>query len=642
MSLFEQCSPPLALTGQAFDALESSPSDVFKMASVWAQPMVIRQLVTGWPAVKAALEGDHQFVDYLLAFDDNRTVDALRLPHKENGRVFYNQDMTGFNFSRTRLPFRDALSTLLDLNQHKSPETLYVGSTTLNTCLPGFLSQNSLGQADVNPLATLWIGNKSRIAAHYDVPDNVICVVSGKRRVTLFPPEQVENLYVGPLHVTPAGQAISLVDFHEPDFERFPKFKTAIKHAIVVDLMPGDVLYIPLMWWHHIEGQESLNTLVNFWLRGLKEGIAKDFGDYCLERQAAQANKFAHLPNNGLNYAFHIDATKYASFLRGLAEKDGLKRIDATINSVNLNEENGFIESLSLNNGETVQGDFFIDCTGFRGLLIEKALHTGYEDWSHWLPCDSAVAVQTKSVSDPIPYTRCIAHEAGWQWRIPLQHRVGNGMVYCSNYLSDDEVITKLLGNVEGEPLNDPRVIHFRTGRRRKQWNRNCLALGLASGFLEPLESTSIHLIQQGIVRFLRMFPTAGIVEEDVNEFNRQADFDIEHIRDFIILHYHVTQRTDTPFWRHCRQMDVPDSLKHRIDLFQKTARVFREGNELFDDSWQQVMIGQGLVPTSYHPIVDTMSRQELEGLLNGITQQIDRTVGKLPPHNDYIARYYG
>jgi len=275
VSLFEQCSPPLTLTGQAFDALESSPSDVFKMASVWAQPMVIRQLVTGWPAVKAALEGDRQFVDYLLAFDDNRTVDALRLPHKENGRVFYNQDMTGFNFSRTRLPFRDALSTLLDLNQHKSPETLYVGSTTLNTCLPGFLSQNSLGQADVNPLATLWIGNKSRIAAHYDVPDNVICVVSGKRRVTLFPPEQVENLYVGPLHVTPAGQAISLVDFHEPDFERFPKFKTAIKHAIVVDLMPGDVLYIPSMWWHHIEGQESLNTLVNFWWREAPDHVGR-------------------------------------------------------------------------------------------------------------------------------------------------------------------------------------------------------------------------------------------------------------------------------------------------------------------------------------------------------------------------------
>ncbi len=380
----------------------------------------------------------------------------------------------------------------------------------------------------------------------------------------------------------------------------------------------------------------------HFWMRGLKEGLATDFGDYCLERKAAEANKFAHLPNNGLNYAYHIDATRYAGFLRNLAEKEGLRRIDSTIKEVTTREQDGFITALTLASGEVIEGDFFVDCTGFKGLLIEKALHTGYEDWSHWLPCDSAVAVQTESVGEPIPYTRCIAHEAGWQWRIPLQNRVGNGMVFCSNYFSDDEVIEKLLNNVEGKPLNDPRVIHFRTGKRRKQWNRNCLALGLASGFLEPLESTSIHLIQQGIVRFLRMFPTAGIVQEDIDEFNRQADFDIEHIRDFIILHYHVTNRTDSLFWRHCRQMDIPASLRHRIDLFKKTGRVFREGSELFDDSWQQVMIGQGLMPQSYHPIVDTMSRQELETLLNSIKQGIEKTVAKLPPHQDYITRFCG
>ena len=380
----------------------------------------------------------------------------------------------------------------------------------------------------------------------------------------------------------------------------------------------------------------------HFWMRGLKEGLATDFGDSCLERKAAEANKFAHLPNNGLNYAYHIDATRYAGFLRNLAEKEGLRRIDSTIKEVTTREPDGFITALTLASGEVIEGDFFVDCTGFKGLLIEKALHTGYEDWSHWLPCDSAVAVQTESVGEPIPYTRCIAHEAGWQWRIPLQNRVGNGMVFCSNYFSDDEVIEKLLNNVEGKPLNDPRVIHFRTGKRRKQWNRNCLALGLASGFLEPLESTSIHLIQQGIVRFLRMFPTAGIVQEDIDEFNRQADFDIEHIRDFIILHYHVTNRTDSPFWRHCRQMDIPASLRHRIDLFKKTGRVFRDGSELFDDSWQQVMIGQGLMPQSYHPIVDTMSRQELETLLNSIKQGIEKTVAKLPPHQDYITRFCG
>ncbi len=378
----------------------------------------------------------------------------------------------------------------------------------------------------------------------------------------------------------------------------------------------------------------------HFWARGLKEGLSSDFGDYCLERKAAEAGKFAHLPNNGLNYAYHIDATRYAGFLRTLAEHEGLRRIDAKITDVSLREADGFIESLTLDDGQIIEGDIFIDCTGFRGLLIEKALHTGYEDWSHWLPCDSAVAVQTESTGTPIPYTRCTAHDAGWQWRIPLQNRVGNGMVFCSNYKSDDEVVDTLLKRVDGKPLNDPRVIHFRTGRRRKQWNRNCIALGLSSGFLEPLESTSIHLIQQGIVRFLRMFPTHGVVPEDVAEYNRQADFDIEHIRDFIILHYHVTNRNDSPFWRHCRQMDVPASLRHRIDLFKKTGRVFREGSELFDDSWQQVMIGQGLMPESYHPIVDTMSRQELEVLLNQIREQIDRTVDKLPPHQDYINRF--
>lgn len=378
----------------------------------------------------------------------------------------------------------------------------------------------------------------------------------------------------------------------------------------------------------------------HFWLRGLNEGLSTDFGDYCLERKAAEAGKFAHLPNNGLNYAYHIDATRYAAFLRTLAEHEGLRRIDAKINNVSLREADGFIESLTLDDGQVIEGDIFVDCTGFRGLLIEKALHTGYEDWSHWLPCDSAVAVQTESTGDPIPYTRCTAHDAGWQWRIPLQNRVGNGMVFCSNYKSDDQIVDTLLSRVDGKPLNDPRVIHFRTGRRRKQWNRNCLALGLSSGFLEPLESTSIHLIQQGIVRFLRMFPTNGVLPEDVAEYNRQADFDIEHIRDFIILHYHVTNRNDSPFWRHCRQMDVPESLQHRIDLFRKTGRVFREGSELFDDSWQQVMIGQGLMPESYHPIVDTMSREELEVLLGQIREQIDRTVDKLPPHQSYLDRF--
>ena len=348
----------------------------------------------------------------------------------------------------------------------------------------------------------------------------------------------------------------------------------------------------------------------HFWLRGRQLGLSDDFGDYCLERATAEAGRFSHLPKNGLNNAFHIDASLYAAYLRKMSERHGITREEGRIAKVNTNPDNGYIASLELDNGSVIEGDFFIDCTGMRALLIEQALHTGYESWSQWLPCDSAVAVQTRSVEPPIPYTRAIAREAGWQWRIPLQHRVGNGMVYCSRYLDKDTAEKTLLSNVEGETLTDPLHIRFSPGRRRRQWHKNCLAVGLSSGFLEPLESTSIHLIQQNIVRFLRMFPTTGIRQSEVDEFNKQADFDMERIRDFIILHYKATERTDTEFWRHCRSMEVPDSLEHRIRIFRETGHVFREAAELFDDSWQQVMLGQGITPERYHALVDTMSER--------------------------------
>ena len=378
----------------------------------------------------------------------------------------------------------------------------------------------------------------------------------------------------------------------------------------------------------------------HFWLKGLEKGFSADFGDYCLERRAAEAHRFAHLPKNGLNYAFHMDATQYAQFLKQFALPLGVERIEGKITSVQTRAEDGFIESITLNGERVIEADFFIDCTGFRGLLIEQALHTGYEDWSHWLPCDSAVAVQTESVSEPLPFTRSIAHHAGWQWRIPLQHRVGNGLVFCSKYLADEDAKQLLKNNIEGEPLTEPRVIKFKTGRRLKQWHKNCVALGLASGFLEPLESTSIHLIQQGIVRLLRMFPHHGVRQVDIDEYNKQTDFDVEHIRDFIILHYHVTERNDSPFWNYCRNMQVPASLAHRIQLFKETARVFRDGNELFDDSWQQVMIGHGLMPEQYHPIVNTMPDAELKAFLDHIKSNVDKTVERLPTHQEYLRQY--
>jgi len=354
-------------------------------------------------------------------------------------------------------------------------------------------------------------------------------------------------------------------------------------------------------------------------------GLAKDFGQYCGELVAAQQNKFAITPKQVLNYAYHIDAGLYAKFLRELAEKHGAQRIEGKIVDVNLDNHNGFIESLTLASGDVIAGDLFIDCSGFRGLLIEQALHTGYDDWSHWLPMDSAVAVQTESISEPIPYTRSIAREAGWQWRIPLQNRVGNGLVFSSRYLSDDEGINLLLNNLEGKPINEPRVIKFQTGTRRKHWNKNCIAMGLSSGFIEPLESTSIHLIQRSITRLMQMFPYDGIRTPDVKEFNSQMDSEIEHIRDFIILHYNVTNRSDTPFWRFCQSMELPDSLKHRIELFKQTGRVFKVPTELFgENSWTQVMLGQGLMPEQYHPIVNMMSDDELNSFLRGIEQYVD------------------
>ena len=379
----------------------------------------------------------------------------------------------------------------------------------------------------------------------------------------------------------------------------------------------------------------------HFWLKGRQEGISKEFGQYCPELVAAKQGKFAVLPNLAINYAYHIDAGRYATFLRKIAEDNGVTRTEGTIKDVTTSDQNGYIESVTLASGQVIEGDLFIDCTGFRGLLIEQTLHTGYDDWSHFLPCDRAVAVQTESVGPPIPYTRSIARESGWQWRIPLQSRVGNGLVFCSRYMSDDEAIQTILDNVEGKTINEPRVIPFRAGQRRRHWNKNCVAVGLSSGFIEPLESTSIHLIQRSVTRLMQMFPYAGIREAEVNEFNTQMDFEIQNIRDFIVLHYHVTNREDTRFWRHCRNMKIPESLQHRIDLFKETGRVFKVPHELFgENSWIQVMLGQGLMPEQYHPIVDEMTDEELRHFLHGAEASVAKLVSRLPQHQAFIDHY--
>jgi tryptophan halogenase len=311
------------------------------------------------------------------------------------------------------------------------------------------------------------------------------------------------------------------------------------------------------------------------------------------------------------------------------------------ITEVVTDPQTGNISQVNLESGQTIEGDLFIDCSGFMGLLIDKALHTGYDDWSHYLPCDSAVAVQTQSVAEPIPYTRSIAREAGWQWRIPLQHRVGNGLVFCSKYLTDEQATQTLLNNIEGEPLTKPRIIKFRTGQRHQHWNKNCVALGLAAGFLEPLESTSIHLIQRGIIRLLQLFPTQGISQTDVDEFNAQMKEEFLNVRDFIVLHYHVTEREDTPFWRHCKSMKIPETLAHRVELFKQSGRIFQKDNDVFaENSWSQVMLGQGILPQQYHPIVNMMSDEELVRFLNGIKGSVNNVVDQLPTHQQFIDSY--
>ena len=379
----------------------------------------------------------------------------------------------------------------------------------------------------------------------------------------------------------------------------------------------------------------------HFWLKGKRLGISKEFGEYCKEWVAAKHARFAVLPNQGLNYAYHIDASLYAKFLRKIAEEHGCRRQEGKIDKVDLDPETGFITALQLDSGKTIEGDLFVDCTGFRGLLIEQTLGVDYIDWTNWLPCDSAVAVQTEAVAPPIPYTRAIARQAGWQWRIPLQHRVGNGLVFSSRYWSDDEARNFLLENIEGKPLTDPRVIKFTTGQRRQHWHKNCVAVGLSSGFIEPMESTSIHLIQKSIIRLMQMFPYSGIRQPDLDEFNEQMSTEFAHIRDFIVLHYHVTERSDSPFWEHCRTMEIPDSLRHRIELFKQTGRVFKAPNELFgENSWIQVMLGQGLMPEQYHPVVNMMDDEELERFLNGLHGSARQLVSQLPEHQRFIDHY--
>ena len=378
----------------------------------------------------------------------------------------------------------------------------------------------------------------------------------------------------------------------------------------------------------------------HYWIKARQQGHDKPLDAYSMEACMARADRFGVKKGRPANYAYHFDAAGYARLLRTLSEKMGVVRTEGKVVDVAQHPDSGFIQSVTLDSGRVIEGDLFIDCSGFRALLIEQTLGTGWEDWSHWLRSDRALAVQTESTRPPKPYTRSTARSCGWQWKIPLQHRVGNGLVYCSDHMDEDRALRTLLDNVEGKPIADPRPIRFRTGCRKQQWTKNCVSLGLSSGFLEPLESTSIHLIQNNVIRLIKMFPRAGIEQANVDQFNREARQEIEYIRDFIIAHYHINQRTDSPYWTECREMSIPDSLQHKIDLFARSGLIFRDNNELFSEvSWTAVMIGQGLMPVSYHPVVDQVSDERLAAIMQGARSDIQQVVRDGPSHAAYIDR---
>jgi tryptophan halogenase len=379
-----------------------------------------------------------------------------------------------------------------------------------------------------------------------------------------------------------------------------------------------------------------------YWLELHAQGLGGNLEDYCLEWKAAKHGKFAiQAGKTALNYAYHLDATAYAQFLRRKSEALGARRVEGKIARVSVSAQTGDIESLELESGASVTGDFFIDCTGFRGLLIGEVLGVGYDDWGHWLAADSAWAVQTESTQPPPPYTRAMAHPVGWQWRIPLQHRTGNGIVYSSRFCSDDEARSLLLQNLTGPAITEPRKLEFRTGRRQEPWRRNCVALGLAAGFLEPLESTSIHLITTALVRLMRLFPFGDDCEHLAERFNTESRFEWEEVRDFIILHYKLTRRDDSPFWNHHRTLEVPRNVTHRIEIFRKNGYVWPDKVNLFRiDSWLQVMLGQGVSPESHHGAARIPGTASLEETLGQMRALVASNLAQMPDHQAFIDRY--
>lgn len=462
--------------------------------------------------------------------------------------------------------------------------------------------------------------------------------------ITLIESDEIGTIGVGEATIPQISIFNSVLGIDENDFVKATQgtFKLGIEFVNWKSL--GSAYIHPFSTY----GTDIQNVqFYHYWQKAFKLGLSPDISDYSLNIQACYHNKFTRpmdVPNSPLSkiaYAYHFDAGLYARYLRHYAESLGVLRVEGKVKDVLKKTTNGFIDRLVLEDGSTYAADFFMDCSGFRGLLIEGALNSGYENWSHYLPADSAIAIPCSRTEPLIPYTRATAHSSGWQWRIPLQHRTGNGHVYSSRFIDDKSALNTLINNLDGEPLAEPRQLRFVTGKRRKVWNKNCVALGLASGFLEPLESTSIHLVQSVISKFLGLFPQRENFEAEQAKFNKQIDDEYLGIRDFIILHYKATLRDDSEFWNYCRTMDVPESLQRKLELYRSSSRLHRDNNELFDEtSWLAVMHGQGVEARGYSPIVDAMAVEELESRLRGIRQVVNKCLDVMPTQQAYIDKY--
>jgi tryptophan 7-halogenase len=381
----------------------------------------------------------------------------------------------------------------------------------------------------------------------------------------------------------------------------------------------------------------------HYWLQQRLAGDHTKIDAYSLPVMAAQQHKFFY-PSadersllSTFSYAYHLDAGLYARYLRRYSEARAVQRHEGKVISV-AQHTSGHIASVTLDNGVELSADLFIDCSGFRGVLIEQTLKTGYEDWSHWLPCNRAVALPTERTSALPPYTKAMARTAGWQWRIPLQHRTGNGHVYCSDFISDQQALEQLLGNLDSRPTAEPNFLRFTTGKRKRAWNKNCVAIGLAGGFLEPLESTSIYLIQIAIMKLVEFFPERDFNAAPIAEFNRQLDLEYDRVRDFLILHYHATQRADSPFWNHCRTMAIPDELAHKMALFRSRGHVVKYQQGLFlEPSWVAVYLGQNIIPQAFDPRAANITEEERSAFLRDARQLVARAARDMPAHDHFL-----